>query len=495
MAEAVEKTIPVKVGELVDLRVDDIVAGGEGIGRVQGYAVFVPYGAPGDTLRVRIISTKPGYARGLVEAIVERGPGRSEPPCSLFGTCGGCQLQHLAYPDQLAIKERLVREALERIAKLDASGKVRPIAGMGPHRSSGTDASEVAGLGITTPEPWNYRNKAHWALSYRSGKVCIGLYRPRSHDIVEPEPCFIQHPLLNLVMDFLRKELQDHEFRIYDERTGKGWLRSAFAKVAHSSDELMIGLVAINGKFPTRDVFVDSITHQFPGVRSVVLNIQPERTNVLMGRHTEILWGTGHITEQIGDLSFRLSPRSFFQVNPWQTAELYRHVVELAGLTGAETVVDAYSGTGTIALALAGRAAEVWGIELEAEAVADAESNAKLNGIGNAHFLPGRCEERLPRMIKDGLIPDVVVLDPPRKGCDPEVIAAIAAAAPARVVYVSCNPATLARDLAAFRDAGFELRTVQPVDMFPQTAHVEAVALLEPASGGRATGNPNDTDP
>lgn len=463
MGKAAAKSLPVKAGDVVDLRIDDIVAGGEGIGRIEGYAVFVPFGAPGDLVRVRIISTKPGYARGLVQEVVEAAIGRPKPPCALFGTCGGCQLQHLSYADQLAAKERFVRDALQRIAKLDLSGDgvIRPIAGM--------------------PEPWNYRNKAHWALSSHKGRVRIGLYEPRSHDVVEPDPCYIQHPLLNLVMDFLRKELQDHEFRIYDERTGKGWLRSAFAKVAHSTEELMIGLVATSEKFPTRDVFVADVRQQFPGVRSIALNIHSERGNVLLGPRTEILWGAGFITERIGDLSFRLSPRSFFQVNPLQTAVLYRHVAALAGLTGSETVVDAYSGTGTIALALAGKAAEVWGIELEAAAVKDAEANAKLNEIGNVHFLPGRSEERLPRMVKDGLIPDVMVLDPPRKGCDPAVVDAIAKAAPGRVVYVSCNPATLARDLALFHEAGYSLRTVQPVDMFPQTAHVEVVALLEPS--------------
>lgn len=457
------RTVPVEIGDVVEIRIDDIVAGGEGLGRFEGYAVFVPYGAPGDRVRVRIISTRPGYARGLIQAIVEPGPGRREPPCALFGTCGGCQLQHLAYPDQLAAKERFVRDALERIAKLELpEGILRPIAGMA--------------------DPWNYRNKAHWAISWNHGRVRIGLYEPRSHHVVEPDPCYIQYPLLNLVLAFLRKELQDHEFRIYDERTGKGWLRSAFAKVAHSTEELMIGLVATTEKFPTRDVFVADVRERFPGIRSIVLNINSDRGNVLLGKRTEILWGAGFITERIGNLSFRLSPRSFFQVNPQQTAELYRRVAELAALTGSQTVVDAYSGTGTIALALAGQAAEVWGIELEAAAVADAEANARLNGIGNAHFLLGRTEERLPRMVKDGLIPDVVVLDPPRKGCDPAVVDAIARAQPARVVYVSCNPATFARDLTQFREAGYVLRSVQPIDMFPQTAHVEVVGLLEPGA-------------
>ncbi|MBM3270935.1 MAG: 23S rRNA (uracil(1939)-C(5))-methyltransferase RlmD [Candidatus Sericytochromatia bacterium] len=455
------RAVPVAVGDVVDLRIDEIVAGGEGLGRLGTYAIFVPYGAPGDVVRARVISTKPGYARALVSEILEPGPGRIAPPCRVYGACGGCQLQHLAYPEQLAVKEAMVRDALARIAKIATASLVRPIAGMA--------------------EPWFYRNKAHWAVSRVGNKLALGLFEPRSHKVVEPDPCQIQHPLLNLVLSFLRRELPAFGLAVYDERSGKGFLRSCFAKVAHATDELMIGLVGTTSRLPASEVFVAAVRESFPDARSVVLNVQPERSNVLLGPRTEVLWGEAFITERIGDASFRLSPRSFFQVNPLQTAVLYDHVRALAAPAGGETVVDAYCGTGTIALALAGAAGEVWGLESEPAAVADAQANARLNSVENAHFLAGRVEERLPKLIKDGLLPDVVVLDPPRRGCDPAVIAAIAQARPVRVVYVSCNPATLARDLAAFREAGYGPTLVQPVDMFPQTAHVEAVALLEPA--------------
>jgi 23S rRNA (uracil1939-C5)-methyltransferase len=457
--EGTTKTTPVAVGDTRDLRIDELVAGGEGLGRVGGYAVFVPLSAPGDRARIKVISTKPGYARGLIQEILEPGPDRTSPRCSIFGICGGCQFQHLDAAAQAAAKEEVVREALSRIAKIDPAGLVRPIA--------------------TMAEPWNYRNKAHWAISQAGGKLRIGLFEPRSHRVVEPDPCHIQHPLLNLVMDFLRRELPAFDLRVYDEKTGKGWLRSAFAKVAHATDELMIGLVATSEKFPSRDVFVETVTERFPGLKSLVLNLQPERSNVLLGSRTEVLWGDAAITECIGDRSFRLSARSFFQVNPLQTGILYGHVARMAGLTGQEVVADVYCGTGTITLALADKTAEVWGLESEPAAIADAEANARLNDLENAHFLLGKAEDRLPKLIKDGIEPDVVVLDPPRKGCDPAVVAAIGAARPARVVYVSCNPATLARDLAAFQAHGFALREVQPVDMFPQTAHVEAIALLD----------------
>ncbi len=462
---------PVRIGQQVEVVIEGLVAGGEALGRLAGYAVFVPFGAPGDRLRVEIVSVKPGYARGLIRQVLEPGPARVEAPCPVFGRCGGCQWQHLAYEAQREAKTALVAEALARIAKLDATAVVRPTVGM--------------------ERPWNYRNKAHWAIAAppvpgrgrqapRAGRLMLGLYEARSHRVVEPETCAIVHPVLNLVFDFLRHTVPDFDLEVHDETTGRGWLRGAFAKIGYRTDQLMIGLVATSSHFPAAASFVSAVLDRFPAIDSLVLNVNPARTNVLLGDRTEVLFGRPHLIERVGERTFQLSARSFFQVNPLQTEVLYDQVRELAGLTGNELVVDAFCGTGTISLVLATDAAEVWGIEAEAAAVRDAEDNARANGVDHAHFLLGRVEQRLPRMVAEGLAPDVVVLDPPRKGCEEPVIAAIAAARPARVIYVSCNPTTLARDLVAFRDAGYRLEVVQPIDMFPQTAHVEAVALLVP---------------
>ncbi len=475
------RSVPVRIGQQVEIVIGGLVAGGEAIGHLGGYAVFVPFGAPGDRLVVEIVSIKPGYARGLIRQILAPGPGRSEAGCLVFGQCGGCQWQHLAYGAQLEAKTGLVAEALTRITKLDGSAVVRSTLGM--------------------ERPWNYRNKAHWAIAAplvpgrgrrapTAGRLRLGLYEARSHRVVEPETCAIVHPVLNLVFDFLRHTLPEHDLAVHDESTGRGWLRGAFAKIGYRTDQLMIGLVATTAHFPGAASFTEAVVDRFPAIDSLVLNVNPARTNVLLGDRTELLFGRAQLTERIGDRTFQLSARSFFQINPLQTEVLYGKVRELAGLTGTELVVDAFCGTGTIALVLAGDAAEVWGIEAEPAAVRDAEDNARANGVDNAHFLLGRVEQRLPRMVAEGLAPDVVVLDPPRKGCEAEVIAAIAAARPARVIYVSCNPTTLARDLAAFRDAGYRLDLVQPIDMFPQTAHVEAVALL--VSGDSAAPRPSE---
>ena len=475
------RSVPVRIGQHVEVVIEGLVAGGEAIGRLAGYAVFVPFGAPGDRLRVEIVSVKPGYARGVIRQILAPGPDRVEAPCPVFGRCGGCQWQHLAYGAQLEAKTGLVAEALARIAKLDASAVVRPTVGMA--------------------RPWNYRNKAHWAIAPppapgrgrqapNAGRPLLGLYEARSHRVVEPETCAIVHPVLNLVYDFLRHTLADFDLEVHDEATGRGWLRGAFAKIGYRTDQLMIGLVATSSHFPAAASFTEQVIDRFPAIDSLVLNINPARTNVLLGDRTEVLFGRSHLTERIGDRMFQLSARSFFQVNPLQTEVLYDKIRELASLTGKELVVDAFCGTGTISLVLAGDAAEVWGIEAEPAAVRDAEDNARANGVDHVHFLLGRVEQRLPRMVAEGLAPDVVVLDPPRKGCEEAVIAALAAARPARVVYVSCNPATLARDLAAFQEAGYRLEVVEPIDMFPQTAHVEAVALLVP--GKRSAPRPSE---
>jgi 23S rRNA (uracil1939-C5)-methyltransferase len=457
-------TPPVSAGDLVTLDLEALVPGGEAIAHLGGFTLFVPGGVPGDRVTAEVISTKPSYGRALVKKVLTPGSQRAGARCPLFGRCGGCQWQEVDYTAQLQWKRHIVEDALTRIGGFPKDDRVASTMGM--------------------EDPWYYRNKVHWALAKDEtpgGRgIRIGLYEARSHRVVDVEHCYIQHPLNNLVLDFLRKTLPAFDFPLYDERTGKGWLRSAFAKAGHQTNELMIGLVTTRPDFPLEDAWVEQVRAQFPGVTSIVQNVHGRPGNALMGEETRVLWGKDHLFEKIGPLTFAISARSFFQVNSEQVERLYETVVNFAGLKGGERIVDLYSGTGTIALYLAAKGAgEAVGIEVIPEATRDAIANARLNGIANAKFLTGKVEDRLERLLSETGNLDVAVLDPPRKGCEPEVIAAIAHSGIPRIVYVSCNPATLARDLKGLVEAGgYRLDAVQPVDMFPQTAHVEAVALL-----------------
>ncbi len=460
-------TPPVSAGDVVTLDLEVLVPGGEALAHFGGYAIFVPGGVPGDRVDAEVISTKPGYARALVKNVLTPGSQRVGARCPLFGHCGGCQWQEVDYAAQILWKRQIVVDALTRIGGFPGSELVLPTLGM--------------------EDPWYYRNKVHWALAKdektQGSGIRIGLYEARSHRVVDVEHCYIQHPLNNLVLDFLRKELPEFDFPLYDESTGKGWLRSAFAKAGHQTNELMIGLVTTLSDFPQESRWVERVREQFPGVTSIVQNIQSKPGNALMGEETRVLWGKDHLFEKIGPLTFAISARSFFQVNSEQVERLYETALRYADLSGGERIVDLYSGTGTIALYLAAKGAgETLGIEVIPEATRDAIANARLNRISNATFLTGKVEDRLPRLLAETGPIDVALLDPPRKGCEPSVISAIASSGIPRIVYVSCNPATLARDLKILVEAGgYQLQEVQPVDMFPQTAHVEAVALLTKA--------------
>jgi 23S rRNA (uracil1939-C5)-methyltransferase len=457
------KQAPVSSGDVVTLDLEALVPGGEALARHDGFTVFVPGGVPGDRVRAEVISTKPGYARAVIREVVTPGSSRIAARCPLFGRCGGCQWQEVAYASQLAWKRQIVVDALSRIGGFEG------------------DALTAETLGML--DPWEYRNKVHWAVSREdgpAGRIRVGLYEARSHRVVDVSHCDIQHPLNNQVLDFLRQALNDFDFPLYDESSGKGWLRSAFAKAGHHTHELMIGLVTTRADFPREAEWVARVRAQFPGVTSIVQNVHAKPGNALMGPETRVLWGRDHLFETIGPLKFAISARSFFQVNSEQVERLYDTAVRFADLKGGERVVDLYSGTGTIALYLAAKGAgEAIGIEVIPEATRDALANARLNGIANARFLTGKVEDRLARLLAETGPIDVALLDPPRKGCEASVIAAIARSGIPRIVYVSCNPATLARDLKLLvAEGGYRLHAVQPVDMFPQTAHVEAVALL-----------------
>lgn len=461
MPAMTKQAIPVSVGDRLDLTLESLVGGGEALARHEGFAVFVPMGVPGDRVRARIISTKPGYARALIEEVLDPGPEGAVARCPLFGTCGGCQWQHVSYERQLHWKTELVKDALVRLGGFAPGDWLEPAVGM--------------------TDPWYYRNKVHWAVARTAAGYQVGLYEPRSHRVVDVSHCYIQHSLNNEVLTFLRETLPAFGFEVYDEATRRGWLRSAFAKAGNQTGELMIGLVTTSAAFPRAEQWVQAVRARFPGVTSVVQNVHPRPGNALMGDATRVLWGKDHLLERIGPLSFAISARSFFQVNSEQVAALYGLAADYLALPAGGRAVDLYSGTGTIALYLASRGAgEVVGIETVPEATRDAQANAARNGLTNVRFLTGKVEERLPGLLGELGSLDGAVLDPPRKGCEPAVVQAIARSGIPRIVYVSCNPATLARDLRGLVElGGYRLVKARPVDMFPQTAHVETVALLE----------------
>lgn len=446
-------------GQELELKLEGLVDGGEALARHQGLPVFVPGGVPGDLVRARVLSTKPGYARALIQQVLEKSEQRVAAPCPYFGACGGCQWQELAYPAQLAWKWRLVEEALRRIGGIEAAPLLEPTLGM--------------------DEPWHYRNKAHWAISRAAGHLEVGFYEPRSHQVVDVTACAIQHPTLNRVLSFLREALPTFDWPIYDEATQSGLLRSAFAKVGHRTQDLMIGLVTTREALPNSEAWVALAREAFPEA-AIVQNVHPRPGNALLGERTRVLAGRDQLIEQIGELAFAISARSFFQVNPFQVERLYGLVAEYLAIAPGARIVDAYAGTGTIALYLARQGAgEVIGIESVPEAVRDAEANAARNGIARARWITGTVEGELARLLATEKEIAAVVLDPPRKGCEPGVIAALGGASIPRIAYVSCNPATLARDLKRLEAHGYRLARARPVDMFPQTSHVETVVLLE----------------
>lgn len=447
----------VRPGEVLDVAVHDLSHKGEGVGRYEGLTLFIPNAAPGDRVKARVVESKKTYARAVLVEVVEPSPDRVPPRCPVVDQCGGCQLQHIAYSKQLDLKRDTVVANITRIGKLN-DVIVHPTIGM--------------------EDPWNYRNKAQIPVGFHSGRVIAGFFAPGSHRLVDIDVCDIQHPLGNQIMTAVKSLAQQYGVRIYDERRHTGVLRHVLTRVARGSGEAMAVLVTNGPEFPHAAEIARGLMEQVPGVVSVVQNINSHKTNVVLGETSRVIAGQDHITDYIGDLAFNISPVSFFQVNPVQTEVLYAKAVEYAALTGDQTVLDLYCGIGTISLFLARQAAHVIGIEWVEEAVRDARINAQRNGVDNVRFIAGDAATHMPRLAADGIALDVVVLDPPRKGCDESVLRAIAEVGPKRIVYVSCNPASLARDLNLLDQLGYKTVEVQPVDMFPHTAHIECCALL-----------------
>lgn len=451
------ESIPVEKNDQIEVTFSDLTQDGSGVAKVDGYTLFVPGGLPGEQAMVQVLKTKKGYGYGRIIELTQAGEERTTPPCPIYDQCGGCAIQHIGAKGQLDYKREIVKNALERIGGL-----------------SGVQVDETLGMN----DPWHYRNKIQVPVAQQDGHFAFGFYKKRSHDIVNMDHCIITEPIIDEVVQTARRIAEEKGITPYDEAKNRGVLRHVMARSGKKTGEVMVVFITRTEELPFRKVLIKALTEVYPQIKSIVQNVNPKRTNAIMGEKTKTLWGRDVIYDQIGDVTFAISARSFFQVNPIQTEVLYGKALEYAGLTGEETVIDAYCGIGTISLFLAKKAKKVYGVEIVPEAIDDARQNAELNKITNAHFEAGKAEEVIPKWQEQGIQPDVIVVDPPRKGCDAALIDTMLAMRPKRIVYVSCNPATLARDLKLLVAGGFDIKRVQPVDMFPQTMHVECVVLM-----------------
>jgi 23S rRNA (uracil1939-C5)-methyltransferase len=412
-----------------------------------------------EDIKIKITKVKKGYAFACLEEIYKPSVHRVGAPCPIYKQCGGFQLQHLSYEGQIVAKRKQVHDVLERIGHLKDI-PVHPVLGM-------------------EHNPWRYRNKAQVPIGEQEGGLIAGFYQQRSHEIIDMKDCLIQQEANDRVVQTVKEICDKHGVRAYNEKNHKGVLRHIMARYGLVTGETMVVLITRTPDLPNKKHIIEEIRAALPEVKSIVQNVNSKKTNVIFGDETRVLWGEEYIYDFIGDIKFAISARSFYQVNPEQTKVLYDKALEYAGLTGEEIVIDAYCGIGTISLFLAQKAKKVYGVEIVPEAIEDAKRNAALNEINNAEFGVGEAEVVIPKWYKEGITADVLVVDPPRKGCDETLLQTIIEMKPKRVVYVSCNPATLARDLRVLEDGGYKTVEVQPVDMFPHTVHCEAVARIE----------------
>ncbi|MEG0353195.1 MAG: 23S rRNA (uracil(1939)-C(5))-methyltransferase RlmD [Cellulosilyticaceae bacterium] len=448
--------IPVQKNEHYEMDIVDIGSNGEGIGKIEDFTVFVPNAVKGDHIEVRIIKVKKNFGFGKLIQIITPSPIRGEVKCKVADKCGGCQLQHISYASQLEWKTQKVKNAIERIGGL-----------------KGIEVKDTLGMA----DPFYYRNKAQYPIRLENGEIKIGFFANKSHRVIPTDTCMIQDRRNEQIIEILKKFLIEYKIAIYDEVSHKGLVRHLVVKTGYYTNEIMICLVMNGHKLPNQEILIERLL-SVPGIKSIVLNHNTARTNVILSSEMTVIHGENFIVDTIGELKFKISPLAFFQVNPVQTKVLYDKALEYADLTGSETVWDAYCGIGTISLFLAQKAKKVYGVEIIEAAIENARANADLNGISNADFFAGRAEEVIPTMYQEGIIADTIVVDPPRKGCDVKLLETLVEMSPKKIVYVSCDPATLARDLAYLCEQGYKVEEVQPVDMFPQTTHVETVVLM-----------------
>jgi len=463
--------------QVVTITIDDIGNDGEGIGRYEGYTLFVKGTVVGDVAKVKVLKAKKSYGYAKVEELITPSPDRVTPKCPVAGRCGGCQLQHLSYERQLAYKADKVKNCIMRIGgipeeRLDAL--MEPIIGM--------------------EESFYYRNKAQYPVDVnKEGKPVMGFYAGHSHNIIDCTDCAIQEPVNAVILPVVKSFMEEKKISAYDEESGKGLLRHVLTRVGFKTKEVMVCLIINGRKFPEAEILakkVAAVIEKFKDdngnggyvLKSFCLNVNMVKSNVILGQEILPVYGENYITDYIGNIQYRISPLSFYQVNPKQTVKLYEKALEYAELSGNEIVWDLYCGIGTISLFLAQKAKQVYGVEIIPQAIEDAKINSKINNLDNAEFFVGAAEDVMPEKYKESkgtMKADVICVDPPRKGCEESLLDTVAAMEPKRIVYVSCDPATLARDIKYLGEKGYALKKVCPVDQFAHTGHVETVALLQ----------------
>ena len=444
--------------DILTVTIEDMGHDGEGIGKADGYTLFVKDAVIGDVIEAKIMKAKKNYAYARLMRILEPSPHRVEPVCPMARPCGGCQLQMMDYQEQLRFKQKKIEDNLRRIGGFEQI-PMEPIIGM--------------------EQPLRYRNKAQFPVGTdKEGNLVTGFYAGRTHDIINNRNCYLGVEENRQVLDVVLGWMEEYGVPAYDEKTGTGLVRHILIRYGFKTGEMMVCLVINGERVPKQEALVERL-REISGMTSITTSTNQERTNVIMGSKIRTLWGTPYISDYIGEVKYQISPLSFYQVNPVQTEKLYGTALEYAGLDGNETVWDLYCGIGTISLFLAQKAKKVYGVEIVPAAIEDARRNAELNGITNAEFFVGKAEEVLPEMYAKGEArADVIVVDPPRKGCDAALLETVVKMQPERIVYVSCDSATLARDLKWLCAEGYELKRVRGVDMFPMTGHVETVCLL-----------------
>ncbi|AGK98352.1 23S rRNA (uracil(1939)-C(5))-methyltransferase RlmD [Clostridium pasteurianum] len=480
-----KNSVPVVKNENYIIDIETLGYGGEGIGKVDNFTVFVKEALEGERVQVKIIKTNKNFAFGKLINIIEPSEYREEPVCKIYNRCGGCQLQHLNYKEQLNFKRKRVEDCIERIGKLkidrnasiDRSEKILQ-KDKGSSNKYNYEGGIVVHNTIGMDNPYRYRNKVQLPVGRIEDQLVVGFYSPRSHDIIDMKECYIQHEVGDKVVALIKQWLKNYNIPVYDEKAGSGLVRHIMVRKAFKTGETMIVLVTSKDELPHRAEFIELMRENIKDLKSIVQNINPKNTNVILGEKCKTLWGKDTIVDTIGEFKFNISPLSFFQVNSVQTEVLYNKALEYSDLQGNEIVFDAYCGTGTISLFLAQKAKKVYGVEIIPEAIENAKVNARQNNIDNVEFIVGEAEKVIPEIIDSGVKADVVVVDPPRKGCEKSLLEAIAKMKPDKIVYVSCDPGTLARDLGILDGLGYRTLELQPVDMFPMTGHVETVVMI-----------------
>lgn len=448
----------VNKNEIYNIIITDLGTQGEGIGKVNGYTLFVKNTLPNEEVKTLVVKANKNYGYGKALEIIKTSPERVTPPCPVAGKCGGCTIQHLDYSSQLKQKQNKVKQNLIRIGGFE-----------------NVEVEQTIGM----ETPYHYRNKAQYPVNSDKNGINIGFYSLGSHKIVNYEDCLIGSKINKTILQALKNFIKENNISAYNEETGKGIIRHILIREGYYTKEIMVCLVVNSHNFQYRKELVASLKN-IENLKSVVINYNTVKSNVILGQKCETLWGHDYITDKIGDLLFKISPLSFFQVNPIQTYKLYSKALEYADLKGKEIVIDAYCGIGSISLFLAQKAKKVYGIEIVPPAIKNAKDNAKLNNIENTEFFVGKSEDIVPKLYNEkGIKPDVMVVDPPRKGCDKSLLNLMLDMKPEKIVYVSCDSATLARDLKILCSTDkYRIDKVQPVDMFPHSYHVETVVLL-----------------